>query len=736
MRSWISATRGRLAMLLIMLSLAGWPVLASQERDAEGNVTSRSKAEAGPVSLKMIPADAAFYQGWFRCREQVELIRASRAWAAVTRMPAVKELWRKFEKEWNAKDGDLARVRLFAEQKENQQLLEVLVDLVSHEVFVYGGGNFGEMVSLLGEALGAMGFAGFEGVFSGVEVEDLDKARVRALLTVLNEHAEDLEIPDLVLGFRLGGDTEAAAAQIRRLELLGGLLVSFVPELKGTLKREKLHGGDFLVFSLDFSKLPMKDVNFKEFEDEVGEFDDLLERIKELKVSVALGIKDGCVMLVLGESAAKVLEGMSKGARLIDRAELRPVLPLLKQRLTQLGYVSKELASLGSWDAEEAESYKETLEGWLEESPLSEKQRERLLEDFEKMLKDLEPFHTKPGASVGASVMVAGGLESYGWDYSDYFGREAARPLTILEHVGGSPIFAYANRTGGWPQAYRNFSKWTRIGYGWFDELAAEHLPDEIKLNYQKVMAAALPVLKRLDQVTEKKLLPALADGQTALVLDAKLFSKQWQALMPESPKPLPMLELALVCGVADAKLLREAFSDYRAGINELLAKVHELYPEVVPELQIPEPEKAKLPDGMLFYYPLPSMLGLDEQLQPNAGLNDRIATLSLSRDHAARLLRPTKLNTRFEPLRSKKACYSAVHFSFQELVAGFEPWVEFVITQAPEFQGDKLPEEVRQQIRQALKLARVLGHYEALTYREGSAWVTHGRWTPQDLER
>jgi hypothetical protein len=733
MRSWITATRSRLALLLMMLCLAGWPVLAGQERDTEGNLTAPAKAESGPVSLKMIPADAAFYQGWFRCREQVDLIRASRFWAAVTQMPAAKELWANFEKEWNAKDGELARVRIFAEQKENQQLLEVLLDLVSHEIFLYGGNNCGAMLSILSEAVGAMGFAGFEGMFGG-EAADQDKARMRALLTVLNEQADDLVVPDLVLGFRLGGDSEAAAAQIRRLELLGGLLVSFVPELKGALQREKLHGGDFLVFNLDFSKLPLKDFNFKEFEEEEDEFEDLLERIKELKVSAALGIKDGCVMLVLGESAAEVLEGMGKGARLLDRAELRPALPLLKQRLVHFSYTSKEMASLGSWDVESFESYKDTLEGWLEESPLNEKQRERLLEDFEKMLKDLEPFQTKPGASVGATVLSASGLEFHSWDYSEYYGREDGKPLTILDHVGGSPIFAYAFRTSGWIDSYRNFSKWTKIGYGWFDELAKEYLPEEMKENYEKVMAASLPILKRLDQITEKKLLPALADGQTALVLDAKLFSKQWQALMPESPKPLPMLELALVCGVADAKLLREAFSDYREAINQLLAKIHELYPEVVPELQIPEPEVAKLPEGTLYYYPLPSLLGLDEQVQPNAGLNDRIATLSLSRDHAARLLKPTRLNSQFEPLRSKRACHAAVHFSFQDLVAGVEPWVEFVITQAPEFQGEQLPEEVRKQIRTALKLARVLGHYESVTYREGSAWFTHGRWTLEDV--
>lgn len=736
-----SAHRRRWHWLLGLVSLVSpwvWPgdlaCQPTQGPDVAASMTVVS--ESAPKSLAMIPADAAFYQGLFRCREQVEIVRASRAWAVLAKMPAIKKAWDDFQKEWNASEGDLARVRVFLEQKENQQLLDVLLEMVSHEIFVYGGKSCGEMLALLSSAVGSAYLAAIPESMGQSDPAAAEKAPVRAMLTALNDNVEDLVVPDLVIGFRLSGSSEAAAAQIRRLELLGGLLVSFVPELKGALKREKLQGVEFLVFTLDFAKLPLKDLNFKEFEEEPGEFEDLADWIKELKVSAALGIKDGFVLLVLGESAAKTLEAMAKGPRLIDRAEVKPALPLLSQRLTSFGYVSKELASIGSSVTEQFASYKETLEEALEASPLSQNQQERLLKDFEQMLKDLEPFMPKPGASVGASVLTAGGLEFHSWDYSQYFGRESSQPLGLLDHVGGSPILAYAARTGGWLESYRNFAKWTRIGYGWFDELFKEHAPDEARVQYERIMKAAVPIFQRVHQTTENKLLPALADGQTALVLDAKLFSKQWQAMMPESPKPLPLLEPALVCGVANAKLLREAFSDYRACLNDLFAKAHDLFPDQMPEWSLPEPETAKISDGMLYYYPLPSMLGLDEQLQPNAGLNDRMATLSLSKDHAARLLKKTPLNSQFEPIKAGKACHAVVHLNFQELVAGVEPWVDFVITQAPEFQGDNLTAEDRAQIRQVLKLARVLGHYESVTWKDNGAWKTHGRWTMFDLDK
>ncbi|HMP60701.1 MAG TPA: hypothetical protein PKD86_15255, partial [Gemmatales bacterium] len=309
-------------------------------------------------------------------------------------------------------------------------------------------------------------------------------------------------------------------------------------------------------------------------------------------------------------------------------------------------------------------------------------------------------------------------------------------PLPVLNHVGGSPILALATRTGGWVESYRNFAKWTRKGYGWFDEIATELAPEEFTVNYKKVMKVAEPICRRLDETTEKLLLPALADGQTAFVLDAKITSTQWQALMPESKKPLPLPEFALVCGVSDAGKLRQAFSAYRAAGNELFAKLHELFPDEVQPFEIPEPTTARIDEGTLYYYPLPSMLGFDEQIQPNAGLNDRVAVLTLSKEHSGRLLRSTPLAARFAALRdSRRPIHAATYFSFQELLAGVEPWVDFVLSEAPELQGDVLPNEVRTQIMQGLRIARVLGTYESITYEEGSAWVTHGKWTVQDLK-
>ena len=87
----------------------------------------------------------------------------------------------------------------------------------------------------------------------------------------------------------------------------------------------------------------------------------------------------------------------------------------------------------------------------------------------------------------------------------------------------------------------------------------------------EKFLAAAMPLLDRLDRANRRMLIPSLADGQTGLVVNRKLASKQFVDTQPATEKPLPMIEPALIFGVSDADLLKKAMSDYRFVVNGLI---------------------------------------------------------------------------------------------------------------------------------------------------------------------
>src|SRR5262249_44583427 len=154
------------------------------------------------------------------------------------------------------------------------------------------------------------------------------------------------------------------------------------------------------------------------------------------------------------------------------------------------------------------------------------------------------------------------GYESFTFDWSKYPTRDGSRPLSLLHHAGGNPIIVTVARNKAAPEQYRLLVKWIKIGYGYFKEFGVPHLGEGVREKYRDIAKTFKPLLKRLDQTTAKMLLPALADGQIGFVLDAKITSKRWFKIMPESDQPLPMLEPALILGVSDADLLRKACAE------------------------------------------------------------------------------------------------------------------------------------------------------------------------------
>lgn len=71
-------------------------------------------------------------------------------------------------------------------------------------------------------------------------------------------------------------------------------------------------------------------------------------------------------------------------------------------------------------------------------------------------------------------------------------------------------------------------------------------MPEKEQKKADEYIKTVLPLVKRLDKTTRELLYPALADGQTAFVLDAKLTSKQLQKNLPATEKPMPILNRRL----------------------------------------------------------------------------------------------------------------------------------------------------------------------------------------------
>jgi hypothetical protein len=719
---------------LLALAVAAVAVLPARPARAAG--------AAGPEnSLPLIPADAAFYSTGLRYREQLERFLKSKAFAQLRAMQGVRMGMAFLQQQWNNPDGNLKPVHDFFEQAENQELLAVLGDAFSNEVFFYGGPTWADTVELLQQAQAAQRFGPAMLQATG-KTRGLDPGKLQALviLNVLNQNLDLIKVPDLVIGFRLT-DTKKAENQIKRLETLLGQLETQAPPLKGRVKRTRVGDGNFLTLNLDGEMVPWDQVDLKDLEEKPGQYDKLIKKARGLKLTISLGVQDKYLLLGVGPSAEHLAQLGAKGKKLIDRPELKPLGKAAGKKLTSIGYASKELRARAGTGKKDIDGLAVMAKEVLPEAGLPEAKRKQIEKDIDGLAADLKKFVSDQGAEVSFSFMTDAGSESYTYDHGTFNELDGSKPLTLLEHLGGNPIFAILGRSKHSDQAYAFLSKWAKVAFAHGEDIFVEKLSKEDKEKYQEFRKALLPLFAKLDEITSKELLPALADEQTALVIDAKWRSKQWHQAMPAADKPLPMLEIGLVVGVSDPALLRKAMGNYRTTANEMIAAVRKLVPKDAnfPEFSIPEPQTRKAEAGELFYFPLPAEWGLDKQVAPTLGLSDKVGVLAPAQEMAERLLTRKKLVLPpGSPLAdSRRPLAGAFYCNFPGLIDAVTPWVDFGLEKA-DFPGgvpglDK--ESISKQVHTLLDVLKCYRGTTSATYLEGGVLVTHSQTIFEDLK-
>lgn len=692
-------------------------------------------------SLKMVPADVAFYSTMLRNKEQIDALVHSKAWAKIRDLPLVQTAWKKGLEELH--QGPLAAAGQFWQQPENRQLLEMLGDMGSQEVFFCGGSSSVDFLKLAmqlnspSQTIRSFA-AGMKWGMAGRQA-DPGKMQVLAILQLLNQNRDLIKVPDLVIGFKLD-HPDRAEAQLQRLENLLKGLVEQAPPLKGRIQSKKEGKNSVLILTLDGSMVPWDEIPYKDLEDKPGEYDALVKKLQGLKLTIHLGVRDRYLLLSLGESTG-ILDKLGKGKSLATQPEFKPLERFSGQKLTSIGYASKAMMQALTMNKKDVDQMAKELKDALAKFEFPENLKERLHKDLEELAKDLKATLGEAGAALSFSFLTSQGQEAYTYDWSDHAGVDGSKPLTLLNHLGGSPLFAAVGRAKYSPRNYQLLVKWIKLAYSYYEDFGLPLADPNDRGRAEELIKALMPSFRRLDEVTGKMFLPSLADGQTAFVLDGKLTSKQWVNTFPELDKPVPILELALVFGVSDAELLQKACGEYRATLNHMIEKIRDQVP-FLPPFEIPPAETRKLKNGVAYFYELPAILGLDPQLVPNAAVSDKVAALSISTAHSERLLVKTPLKVDGGPLADqKRPLAGAAYCNWPGVVDALTPWVELGIRQYFTVQGDggdkaddKGTDDILKQAKTVFEVLKLLRNFSSATYVEEGVLVTHSVMVVKDL--
>jgi hypothetical protein len=448
------------------------------------------------------------------------------------------------------------------------------------------------------------------------------------------------------------------------------------------------------------------------------------------------------LLLGSGESTAEIARLGGQGKHLADLPEFKLLSKAAGNKLTSVGYGSKALMSRVVKASMDFQSSFQQLQQAIPPNALTAEQRQKLGQLLQNLAKDFQGLQTEPGALFGFSFLTARGYETFQYNWSKNPLLDGSKPLSLVQHLGGNPLVALVIRQKSSPELFELLVKWIRAAYEFASEVVVPKLPEKEKAEFEKWSGALKPLVERLFEVTGKMLIPSLADGQKAIVLDAKWTSKQWFKDQPPSARPLPMLQLGLLLGVSDSDQFRKAIENYRAIIGEGIAKIHELSGKEGPAPKIPKPKTSEKDGIHLRWWPLPEKLGLDKQVEPTAGLSEKVAVLAVSQDYAQRLLKDTPLKADSKLLANigERPLVGLAYCNWPGVVNAITPWIEYGILQKTRPQGGDNPTEpknimaILDQVHTVSNVLKTFRGVVAIMYLEDGALVEHSEAVFRDL--
>lgn len=680
-------------------------------------------ADIADTGLAMIPADAAFVSATLRGREQYDRIVNSKAFEAIMRLPGVARAMDSLAEQKTQPGSPLSMVDAFMQMPENQQALDVLTSMVATDTFFYGEPSCIQLIQLLQKvqrsqqaanilstARGDLSFDGLDDL-DGIEIDQLqddeddddaaaprrvrgqlarfqmvrtdlglssDELAARLMIKTIADNIDLLVMPDVVWGFRIA-DKAAAATQLQRVEGLLKVAAQSSPELADAVGRKTIAGGEFVTFTFNPDVAAVRE-SMRELEGLDDEIEKIVEKADAIALVVAVGIVGERVIVSFGDSTNH-LEKLVQSGEKQGLLGTKPLAVLREQRdkpITGVSYASEAMMKAVSPSATDIEQLADLSDELTELAELPPEAAADARKQLKAVANEYQKWLPIPGPWLAFSFMAEQGYEGYAWDWSKNSPLDGTKRLGLLEHAGGAPLAVLVARMKTDVSRFDDLVSWTRRGWAFFEKYLQPKLDDAARERLADIKTHFFPLAESFVTTVRTKLLPALADGQVGLVLDAKSKTKRLHRNLPEAEAALPLVEPAIVLGLDDPKLFREGLSDLFALADDLVDAVREIDPDSVPaDYRVAEPEKTKVEGGTIWSWKL-EKTGVDDQVRPAIAVGDEAAVLSLVPKQAGRLIVESRLETGSQLASFEDPLAAAAALDVAGLIDALRPWVVY----------------------------------------------------------
>ncbi len=661
----------RLLCVALCFSLLGFSLLGWGNTHAQAQTPTDLKSTA----LSLAPQEAAFFATSIDMGKSWQRFMQGNFVSSLRRVGYVQRLEQEIADQWENPQAEMRQVKSTLQNPNVRDLLRLGADMFSQEFFVFGDGDWCDTIE---------GLVKFQTEMTAAIQKDPEA--IETFFTELTrEDIDAIRIPTTIFGFRLSEDRNART-QLDQLEGIlrigGGQMEELQPFLE-QLKRRDLKDGQTLSITLDASMIPIEKVD----EDNREAVAKVLELLEGRSLSLTLGVKSNMLLVALGEQA-DLLEGLGASGK-ASLLEHESMLIFKQADLTDLRSVafasarwrqSQWKANFGNYFRNLSLQFSVVLDAAGEEIPEAEQWKEDITEGARWMDEKLLAMAPAFGDMLAWSRAIPGGIEGWGYDWSQNVFLENSNPLQILQHTGTRPLMMLAFKQAEIPGVSElcDYVMESTPDHAKRFIYAAEQDEEDRELAL-KVFDRAWPLVEQAAEIFRDQIVPALDERETVFSVAAGWTIRDLGASLPVADEPLALPELAIACRLDN----REQFIGGCVALYEVFDSavelVRELYPDAIPaDYSVPRPVEEMI-DGATSY----SYAELTEAVElagfkPQLIVSDQALVIGYSDRQVRDMIDAKPLTTRPAWMTDETPVAAVSYVNYAGIFAAGRPWIRY----------------------------------------------------------
>ncbi len=650
-----------------------------------GAFASPCAAQLDRSSIARVPSNVDLYIGGYDMGGPWRAFWESRAMRQLRQSQLGTELVDEFQQAWRERRGSLARLRSIIENRNTQESLLFIEDVVSKDFFFAADESLSDFMQRLSTVLRK------SHLLTDPSISNAEKAEW--VYGWIDQLGPDWKVPNLILAGSIT-DTEGALNKVDQMEgilRLGlGTRSEAKPFLK-LLKRIEDKRGTRLQWRIPFASIPWDFVPTNEVFDSES-LDRLREVLTDKSLVLTFGILDEQFIVALGNTTDP-MPATTRESSLLEHPDMKGVRDHQHQKITGIRYSSDRLAQaiyeLGWKDffSKLANSALKPMTYELEDSEYLEWLR-TCIDDAGWIDSAIESHIPEPRGSTEWSLLVDNGWEVHAHHRTVNRLFAGSGPLKGASHWGARPLVVLDVKLAEHPEYFTTSRSIVRRIKQRLDDLKGvpvRDLPDPRWSEFLSAVDRVWPNVLQGAEWWQNEVLPNM-NGEHVFVLHADgLSSLQWHPEMPKAKELLPIPEIAILTGIRS----RDGWVQTLRGARDLVGNL--LGPS--PEDNAGEPsilEKIRRPvrsdhnGEIVFGYPIPESCPAPKSMMPRVQIGPHWSILSYSDSQMLDVSTPSSPSVGNGLFQVREGIAKGAWVDLGGLSRMATPWIEYAIDQNP----------------------------------------------------